>query len=100
LKIAACRPQCGIPTAYRQHFFRSARGLGPRRSSLLTRPWGQPSPHRLGGKAARVDMDLIGKAAIVTGGTKGIGRGIAEALVLAGIDVCISARRRSEIDET
>jgi 3-oxoacyl-[acyl-carrier protein] reductase len=45
-------------------------------------------------------MDLIGKSAIVTGGTKGIGRAIAEALVLAGVDVCISARKRSEIDET
>lgn len=45
-------------------------------------------------------MDLKGKSAIVTGGTKGIGRAIAEALVLAGVDVCISARKRSEIDET
>jgi len=45
-------------------------------------------------------MELTGKSAIVTGGTKGIGRAIAEALVQAGIDVCISARKRSEIDET
>lgn len=45
-------------------------------------------------------MDLPGKSAIVTGGTRGIGRGIAEALVNAGINVCISARKRSEIDET
>ena len=45
-------------------------------------------------------MDLIGKAAIVTGATKGIGRGIAEALVAAGVDVCLSARKRTEIDET
>ncbi len=45
-------------------------------------------------------MDLNGKVAIVTGGTKGIGRGIAEALVREGTDVCISARKRSEIDET
>lgn len=43
-------------------------------------------------------MDLNGKAAIVTGGTKGIGRGIAEALVREGVNVCISARSRSEID--
>ena len=45
-------------------------------------------------------MDLKGKVAIVTGGTKGIGRGIAEALVSEGASVCISARSRNEIDET
>lgn len=45
-------------------------------------------------------MDLQGKTAIVTGGTKGIGRAIAEALVNEGVSVCISARSRSEIDET
>ena len=45
-------------------------------------------------------MDLNGKVAIVTGGTKGIGRGIAEALVREGVNVCISARSRSEIDGT
>lgn len=45
-------------------------------------------------------MELSGKVAIVTGGSKGIGRGIAEALVRAGVNVCISARSRSEIDET
>lgn len=45
-------------------------------------------------------MNLTGKVAIVTGGTKGIGRAIAAALVREGINVCISARKRSEIDET
>src|SRR5713101_8371276 len=45
-------------------------------------------------------MNLNGKTAIVTGGTKGIGRGIAEALVREGINVCVSARSRTEIDET
>lgn len=45
-------------------------------------------------------MSLNGKTAIVTGGTKGIGRAIAEALVNEGVSVCISARSRSEIDET
>lgn len=45
-------------------------------------------------------MELSGKVAIVTGGTKGIGRSIAEALVKEGVNVCIGARSRKEIDET
>ncbi|HEX8175432.1 MAG TPA: SDR family oxidoreductase [Pyrinomonadaceae bacterium] len=44
-------------------------------------------------------MKLNGKAAIVTGGTKGIGRGIAEALVREGVNVCISARNEEEIEQ-
>jgi NAD(P)-dependent dehydrogenase (short-subunit alcohol dehydrogenase family) len=45
-------------------------------------------------------MDLTNKVAVVTGGTKGIGRGIAKALVREGVNVCVSARSRSEIDQT
>ncbi len=45
-------------------------------------------------------MELSGKVAIVTGGTRGIGRAIAEALMKHGVDVCISARSRKEIDQT
>ena len=44
-------------------------------------------------------MDLKNKTAIVTGGTKGIGRGIAEALILEGLSLCISARHQDEIDK-
>jgi NAD(P)-dependent dehydrogenase (short-subunit alcohol dehydrogenase family) len=44
-------------------------------------------------------MNLKNKTAIVTGGTKGIGRGIAEALIREGLQVCISARHQDEIDE-
>ena len=43
-------------------------------------------------------MDVKGKAAIVTGGSKGIGRGIAEALIRAGLNVLISARNQNELD--
>jgi 3-oxoacyl-[acyl-carrier protein] reductase len=43
-------------------------------------------------------MNLNGKIAIVTGGTKGIGRGIAEALVRQGVNVCISARHQDELE--
>ncbi|MFN2530468.1 MAG: SDR family oxidoreductase [Pyrinomonadaceae bacterium] len=44
-------------------------------------------------------MDLKGKSAIVTGGTKGIGRAIAEALVESNVRVAISARDQTEIDK-
>ena len=43
-------------------------------------------------------MNLNNQTAIVTGGTKGIGRAIAEALLREGISVCISARNQNEID--
>src|SRR2546423_4288198 len=44
-------------------------------------------------------MNIKGKTAVVTGGTKGIGRGIASALAREGMNVCISARHEDEIEE-
>ncbi len=44
-------------------------------------------------------MNLKGKTAIVTGGTRGIGRAIAEALLREGLSVCIAARNQDEIDK-
>jgi 3-oxoacyl-[acyl-carrier protein] reductase len=46
-----------------------------------------------------MDLGLTGRRALVTGGTKGIGRAIAQCLVAEGADVAICARNAAEVEE-
>jgi NAD(P)-dependent dehydrogenase (short-subunit alcohol dehydrogenase family) len=47
-----------------------------------------------------MDLKLNGKTALITGGSEGIGKGIALALAQEGVDIAICARRREPLEAT
>jgi NAD(P)-dependent dehydrogenase (short-subunit alcohol dehydrogenase family) len=53
-----------------------------------------------GKEASNMDLQLQGKRALVTGGSKGIGRAIALQLAREGVDVVIAARGEAELAAT
>ena len=45
-----------------------------------------------------MDLQLKGKTALVTGGSEGIGKGIAQLLAKEGVDVAICSRRKDVLE--
>src|SRR5688572_2891613 len=47
-----------------------------------------------------MELELAGRVAIVTGGSKGVGKAIAQELAQEGVNVVICARHREALEET
>jgi len=45
-----------------------------------------------------MDLKLKGKTALITGGSEGIGKGVARTLAREGVDVAICARRKEPLE--
>src|SRR5262245_26662841 len=73
-------------------------GPPPHRSAAIRYPIPRPAPPPRGGAPVFPKMfDLTGKAALVTGGSKGLGKAMARGLAEAGADVVISSRHEDEL---
>src|SRR5262245_43681003 len=83
---------------------RSAQPADPPRARLRRRR-DRRARGRRGGAGAmsngrgRVDVDLSGKVALVTGGSRGLGKEMVQAFAAAGADVVISSRKQEACDE-
>src|SRR6188474_640662 len=81
------------------------RFTGSWRGRLLDDPFGRgPGPlgiarSRSGSWEHRMEISLLGRSAIVTGGSKGIGLAVATRFAQSGGDVAIVARVKEALDE-
>src|SRR5688572_1951581 len=67
--------------------------------NLSVRARFEPSPPAEGDPRDMAEQILRGKTAIVTGGSKGIGKAIARSLSSAGASVALAARGREDLEQ-